>query len=237
MEKGRPLGPLIRLNRWREPRASEITSESLFLRRREFLTSSALAATAVAWPGLAACKPEAPQLAALESTSNAALSTDEPLTDHADATTYNNFYEFGTDKGDASEASGIPAHKALDGRSRGRGRQAGHAGIGRSAQASRTRGAHLPASLCRSLVDGDPLDWNSTRRRCEALRAHLARQVRLVSNAPRSGTDARSALACARLALLRSPCASTRPRIHWRSSVSGCTGRSCPIRTGRRCAW
>jgi methionine sulfoxide reductase catalytic subunit len=71
---------------------SEITPPEVWLRRRELL------AGAVAL-GLAGSFAETAAAAALTATKSP-LSTDEPPTPLAGITSYNNFYEFGTDKGD-----------------------------------------------------------------------------------------------------------------------------------------
>ncbi|HEX2092951.1 MAG TPA: protein-methionine-sulfoxide reductase catalytic subunit MsrP [Longimicrobiaceae bacterium] len=70
--------------------SSEITDETLYQNRREFLgTLSAAALAAVGTPGvLAACEPGGAQAPG-----------DEP-TPYEDVTRYNNFYEYGTDKED-----------------------------------------------------------------------------------------------------------------------------------------
>ena len=74
-------------------RPSEITSQSVYLRRREVLAGglSVAALAAVPWGGI-----HAAPLAAQKSP----YSTDEAQTRLADATSYNNFYEFGTGKDD-----------------------------------------------------------------------------------------------------------------------------------------
>jgi methionine sulfoxide reductase catalytic subunit len=93
--------PLI----WRpDVPSSEITPEGLYLRRREFLAGGAVAATGLA-VGLAGCKPKAsappePPLPDLPGVKPGPFGTDEPRTPYKDITTYNNFYEFGTDKSD-----------------------------------------------------------------------------------------------------------------------------------------
>ena len=69
--------------------ALEITPRDVFLRRRELLAGSA-AFGALAFAGFSA---RAAGLVGAKS----AFSTDETQTRRADATTYNNFYEFGTD--------------------------------------------------------------------------------------------------------------------------------------------
>jgi sulfoxide reductase catalytic subunit YedY len=73
-------------------RSSEITPKSAYLRRREFLGGAAAL-------GVAAAMPFGSAWAALPATKSP-FSTDEPQTPLKDVTSYNNFYEFGTDKDD-----------------------------------------------------------------------------------------------------------------------------------------
>lgn len=86
--------------------SSEITPESLYHNRREFLRTTASAATGLAvgsivgepWRsvvagGLQEWKPK----------QKGPYDTDEKPTPYKDVTTYNNFYEFGTDKDDPSD--------------------------------------------------------------------------------------------------------------------------------------
>ena len=81
--------------------SSEITDTTLYLERRRFLhTASAAflaAATATLAPGAAGLG-VAQTREKLAGVQKSPLSTDEPLTPYEDITTYNNFYEFGTDK-------------------------------------------------------------------------------------------------------------------------------------------
>jgi methionine sulfoxide reductase catalytic subunit len=106
------------------PPSSEITPESLYLGRREFIKNGVLAAgTAVAvgsgllWligngpppdapveqapvqPPVQAAEPQ-PPIQAAAPPATGPYTVDEPLTPLKDVTTYNNFYEFGLDKGD-----------------------------------------------------------------------------------------------------------------------------------------
>jgi methionine sulfoxide reductase catalytic subunit len=98
-----------------EPPSSEITPQSVYLRRRELIKNGAriLGTAAIVGSGLtylvhaapAPDVPEPPPLAAgspasstLETISNPEYDTDEPRTSYQAVTTYNNFYEFGTDK-------------------------------------------------------------------------------------------------------------------------------------------
>jgi methionine sulfoxide reductase catalytic subunit len=92
-------------------RESEVTPKELFVRRREFIAAAGVTAAAVATGGLgllgddpdvAAQNPNAQKLANLK---KSPLSTDEKLNSYKDVTTYNNFYEFGLDKGDPAKYS------------------------------------------------------------------------------------------------------------------------------------
>ncbi len=84
--------------------ASEITPESLYLRRRELISGAAAFAALAALPhaALAAPSPALPFRAADRRADNP-FYTNEALTPFADASQYNNFYEFGTDKGDPAK--------------------------------------------------------------------------------------------------------------------------------------
>jgi methionine sulfoxide reductase catalytic subunit len=77
-------------------RSSEITPESLYLDRRRFLkTAAAGAAVAALSPAaLAACEP------------GEARAQEDKITPFEDASTYNNFYEFGTDKDEPARRAG-----------------------------------------------------------------------------------------------------------------------------------
>ncbi len=75
----------------------EITPKEFYLRRRDFI-GGAVASLLVAGASLAGAGPF--------SFSKSALSTDEPLTPEDDVTSYNNFYEFGTGKGDPASYAG-----------------------------------------------------------------------------------------------------------------------------------
>ncbi|MCU0772924.1 MAG: protein-methionine-sulfoxide reductase catalytic subunit MsrP [Ideonella sp.] len=83
--------------------AREITPRDTYLRRRELIAAAAIGA---AWPATALAQaggtPRPGKLAALpgQRSTVAGAMTMEKLTPYADVTTYNNFYEFGLDKGD-----------------------------------------------------------------------------------------------------------------------------------------
>jgi sulfoxide reductase catalytic subunit YedY len=96
----------------KEPKSSEITPESVYMRRREFIkntlffagTATGVGATLVALSGggraqdQPASPDSGPQL--FLAYARSPYSTDEEPNSYDDATTYNNFYEFGTDKSD-----------------------------------------------------------------------------------------------------------------------------------------
>jgi methionine sulfoxide reductase catalytic subunit len=73
--------------------SSEITPRSLYVRRREVLAGLAAA-------GLIAGVPRSSASAAQLASAKSPYSTDEKPSRREDATSYNNFYEFGTDKSD-----------------------------------------------------------------------------------------------------------------------------------------
>lgn len=92
-------------------RPSEITPQSTWLARRAFLRGSALAGLCMlggAGAVLAKSPPSTATQPPLEGISPSPLSTDEAPTAFEDASTYNNFYEFGTGKSDpAAHAGGL----------------------------------------------------------------------------------------------------------------------------------
>jgi len=81
-------------------KASEITDPKLYFNRREFMVGAAALAL---WPsGHAAAATAPPVGTPLKSGRNQAFSVSEPVTKFENATTYNNFYEFGVNKEDPS---------------------------------------------------------------------------------------------------------------------------------------
>jgi sulfoxide reductase catalytic subunit YedY len=83
---------------------SEITPKETYLRRREFLASTGAAIAALATGGLGASLTAADKLAVTKKI----VTTTDPPTPYKTVTTYNNFYEFGSNKDDpARNASGF----------------------------------------------------------------------------------------------------------------------------------
>jgi len=89
-------------------RSSEITDEKLYRERREFLKTAVGAAAGVLLAGAgaagAASVPQMPPR--LDGVRKGPFGTGEKQTPYEDITTYNNFYEFGTDKSDPSRNAG-----------------------------------------------------------------------------------------------------------------------------------
>jgi len=88
---------LIRTPASHEPLTSEITPRSVYLNRRSALAGLGLAAASPL--ALAQGSGKLAKLPGVRSAAAGAIVLDKP-TAYADATSYNNFYEFGTDKAD-----------------------------------------------------------------------------------------------------------------------------------------
>lgn len=82
---------------------SDVTPESIYLNRRAFMTGAIASAAALALPGLAQGAALPVPGEALDFEKMPQYSTDEELTPESDVTQYNNFYEFGTGKGDPAK--------------------------------------------------------------------------------------------------------------------------------------
>ena len=96
---------------FKHPLASDITPQAAYEGRRDWLRQLALAAAGTTLGGFAtrdahaqAAPPGAP-LPGMRSTVSGAATMEKP-TSRTDATTYNNFYEFGTDKSDPARTAG-----------------------------------------------------------------------------------------------------------------------------------
>ncbi len=96
------------------PVSSEITSQGIYQQRRDMIrlmAGGAAGAALAGWAGreaLAQGVAKPGKLAALPGAKSgvAGAVTMEKVTDYKDATTYNNFYEFGTDKADPAKNAG-----------------------------------------------------------------------------------------------------------------------------------
>ncbi len=85
-------------------KSSEITDKKLYLNRRRFIQAASLGAAGIGSgllvPAMFGTMDEAHAAKKLEGYTTGKFSTDEPKTPLKDVTSYNNFYELGTDKGD-----------------------------------------------------------------------------------------------------------------------------------------
>ena len=98
--------PIRRKRGW-ELCESEVTPEAVFLKRRGLLRG--LAAGSILAPGLFsfAAAGEDPSAEPYPAKRNPRYTLDRPLTDEKLATSYNNFYEFGSQKSIADEAQAL----------------------------------------------------------------------------------------------------------------------------------
>ena len=96
----------IKIPRYSQPLASEITPRAIALSRRVFLQGLATTPLlAAGWVASAHANESAPRQRLMAPRNAKYSATDKP-TSYADATSYNNFYEFGTDKGDPALYAG-----------------------------------------------------------------------------------------------------------------------------------
>lgn len=91
---------LIKIKKGWELPESAATSEHHFLNRRQFMGASAagLIGASVGFPTTGHSAETDPSASLYPFARNEAYTLDRPLTDEADASTYNNFYEFGSHK-------------------------------------------------------------------------------------------------------------------------------------------
>ena len=85
--------------------AREITRLDLYLRRRELLAAGALAAGTALLPRVSLAA-EVPAQGKIPNVKPGPFGTDEERTSFEDVTSYNNFYEFGSDKSDPRKHAG-----------------------------------------------------------------------------------------------------------------------------------
>ncbi len=102
----------MRIHRPKDHLPSEITPRKLYQRRRDCLTLAAASSLVGLTGTLAACAPKADEpettlgLRKLTGAGKSTLSSTEPPNSYKHITTYNNYYEFGTDKGDPAAYAG-----------------------------------------------------------------------------------------------------------------------------------
>ena len=92
--------------RWNEPPPAEVTPPGLYLSRRDFLrtgAAGAVGASIALGGGVALAGDDGPTGAPLPVAKRVELAGGEKENSFREITTYNNFYELGTDKGDPAE--------------------------------------------------------------------------------------------------------------------------------------
>ena len=187
--------------------ASEITPERYFRMRREVLAGALGLAAAAAFPAARAATASSTAGAAVPGnlgyTRNPRYVAMEKPNSFEDISHYNNFYEFGLDKSDPAANAGSLRTRPWSVTVAGEAAKTGTYALEDILEPAPARGAHLPAPLRRSLVDGHPLGRISARRSAAPLPADLARQVRRVHDAARSEADARPAARLPAMALRR----------------------------------
>lgn len=87
-------------------RASEITPEEIWESRRQWMKAAGATFAAGTLGGLPQLSSAAPSLAVLDAQRSSKYVLMDPVTPEKDATTYNNFFEFGMDKGDPVKYAG-----------------------------------------------------------------------------------------------------------------------------------
>ena len=98
---------LIKRTRGWELPERAATAEGLYLRRREIVTAMGLGAMTIAAPGLALAQDD-PSAGKYPAPRNDKFGKPEPITAEKLATTYNNFYEFDSDKSIWRAAQKLP---------------------------------------------------------------------------------------------------------------------------------
>lgn len=98
---------------------SDVTPESVYLNRRKFMAGTIAVAAGLSVPSLVSSAARPVPGEALDYVAMPGFSTDEEKTPYDDVTRYNNFYEFGTGKGDparyADEMSVTPWSVVVEG--------------------------------------------------------------------------------------------------------------------------
>jgi sulfoxide reductase catalytic subunit YedY len=89
---------LIKRKRGWELSESRTTPESIYMQRRDLVKAMGLGAATLALPSVAQAEEKDPSAALYPAKRNDKYGVPTPMTAERQATTYNNFYEFGTDK-------------------------------------------------------------------------------------------------------------------------------------------
>ncbi len=94
---------LIKIKKASDIKESEVTDQGVYLDRRKFLKTAAIAGVGLATAPALIMPSQAQAAAKLSGVMKSKYMVDEKLTSLKDVTSYNNFYEFGTGKGDPAK--------------------------------------------------------------------------------------------------------------------------------------
>ena len=122
---------------------------------------------------------------------NPRYTLDRPITAPKYSENYNNFYEFGSDKAIADDAQQLQ-DPAVDGQDRRHGRKADRDRHRRSLEEDAARGAALPPSLRRGVVDGGAVERLCDGRLRRFRQAARLGQIRADEDLPRPRRGARA---------------------------------------------
>ena len=159
--------------------ASDITPERKYLSRRTVLAAGlGLAALQAAdrFADEALAEPVAPQPGALSFTRNAAFSVTEAPNSYQDITTYNNYYEFGTDKSDPAENAERLRTRPWNIAVGGEAEVTGSFSIEDILEAASAGGANLSPALRGGVVDGGAMGRLSAGRSAASASSPLRRR-------------------------------------------------------------
>ena len=144
---------LIKRRRGWELGENQATPESHYLQRRELVSAMGLGAVALTLPSIAwADRTRIPSAALYPAKRNDKYGVPAPMTEERRVTTYNNFYEFGTDKSIYRDAQKLEVRPWTIKVER-HGREAVRDRHRRPSGQGAARGARLSPSLRRNLVD------------------------------------------------------------------------------------
>ncbi len=143
--------------------SSEITPADTFFNRRQVIAAGRRRRARVGHRTRACRHAPAPAAAgeAPKYTRNTKYSTTEKPNSYDDITSYNNFYELGTDKADPKANAASLQPRPWNVHHRRRGEVKGTFSIEDIIKPHRAGRAHLPLPLRRSLVDGRARGWAS----------------------------------------------------------------------------
>ncbi len=162
--------------------ASEITPEEVYLDRRHLLAAG-VATAALGGLGLSRASAATPELAALKAGRNTAMSITDAPNSYEDITTYNNYYEFGTDKSDpavmARDFKPAPWSVTVDGETEVKGKFTLEDILKPHALEERVYRLRCVGSM----VHGHPVDGLSPGCPAAAFQAHFESKVRGIHHA------------------------------------------------------